>query len=948
MVKKVDHRTRHEMTAVCANQIMDHPGNMNVDMQVDWQPDIGTPPLHTSSSPPPAGGENQLSRIQVEIEYHPHSGKAPTIIPLDSTHASGESTSTRLKRQLVPAGRPPWAPFPSRADFEWAETMYMAPSKNVAAQLKGMHSNWCGNSYLTIKTVDDLRMYLERAKHYVVEFHEREFEEIFEGELWHFKFFYRDPWNWLLDTVSDPTLSDEIVWYPSLANTSLWMEIDSVSVMSRTTPTNVSEQSTLPCVAGLPHCLLPCLLWLDKGRVSSHTNMHPMILRPLFLRSKIRNASGNGGGELAGFMVQVRDRKDSDDRSQASKIRFAKFKRDVYHRVLRIVFVETLQEQAFGGKCVTCGDAVRRVLYPRIPILSLDGEEACTCAATRSSLADFPCPRCLVRQDQLHDFSSRTLEFPLRTTATMKAVYEQARGERFKGDAEELLQGHGLHSTENAFWSLEGSDPYDAISYDTLHADDTGKWGKHLWPLLQDVLSRSGLKGMITANMAKVPRWPGLKHFENVTTKDINDGQSWLDIEKCILPCVVQLLPRNSPFVHAIRAHLLTRMMMGLHCISEEQIKRKDNYQEEYGKYCNMTDLDAIREAMALIRMTVDQYDLEISQWIAELSVRANVSPDDIEEVPDAPDEHHWRLGAPQSQVNSKFALKNALWIDNATRHSFDSDLRNFIRDTFPDELLREDGEETITVNHEERFDCVAINMDDDPLTFGRMLFLFRSRLPSGRTEDIALVRLFKKSTWRPKTLWKNCRIYEDGRTMLILPRYFVRGAHMAAGGIKGIGSLAKGLEIAKYCFQDRAISLSFRAHKPENLARDTLYMSIVAQSKNVDPPSDQSRNLNRETSFSRQDIFWRLGHKYSRGNEDPGVPDTSPSGKTCSRLDEDNSSVRTVHNNGLHMQQAQPAQAADHDPVRRVVQAEHDAADVSDARCGDWARMVSNRQGQM
>ncbi|KAJ7878008.1 hypothetical protein B0H14DRAFT_2342197 [Mycena olivaceomarginata] len=82
-------------------------------------------------------------------------------------------------------------------------------------------------------------------------------------------------------------------------------------------------------------------------------------------------------------------------------------------------------------------------------------------------------------------------------------------------------------------------------------------------------------------------------------------------------------------------------------------------------------------------------------------------------------------------------------------------------------------------VNHEERFDCISINMANDPLTFGRMLFLFQCRLPSGRTEDIALVRLFKKSTWRPKTLWKNCRIYEDARTIFILPRYFVRGAHM-------------------------------------------------------------------------------------------------------------------------------------------------------------------------
>ncbi|KAJ7025288.1 hypothetical protein C8F04DRAFT_968060 [Mycena alexandri] len=82
-------------------------------------------------------------------------------------------------------------------------------------------------------------------------------------------------------------------------------------------------------------------------------------------------------------------------------------------------------------------------------------------------------------------------------------------------------------------------------------------------------------------------------------------------------------------------------------------------------------------------------------------------------------------------------------------------------------------------VNHEERFDCVLINIDDVLLTFGRLIFLFQCRLPSGRTEDITLVRLFKKSSWRPKTPWKNCRIVEDSRTLFWLPRYLVRGAHM-------------------------------------------------------------------------------------------------------------------------------------------------------------------------
>ncbi|KAJ6470755.1 hypothetical protein C8R47DRAFT_1023403 [Mycena vitilis] len=376
---------------------------------------------------------------------------------------------------------------------------------------------------------------------------------------------------------------------------------------------------------------------------------------------------------------------------------------------------------------------------------------------------------------------------------------------------------------------------------------------------------------MITVNMAKVPRWPGLKHFENVTTKDINDGQSWLDIEKCILPCVVQLLPKDSPFIHAIRAHLLTRMMMGLHCISEDQIKRKDAYQQEYGKQCiklsekygksfdfpkqhnlyhstpdirdkgphsvyctrvnegfhqetreiyarlnkrnvdeQMTDLDAIREAMARIRMTLNEYDAEVLDRTSKMAERIDVTPQEIQEIPDVPNEDHWRLGSPQNLVNSRYSMKDTVWIDDTTRQNFHSELRSFVRETFPDEPLREDGEEIITirpfrsiylhytsledwtdqcdvlrcnpsfqVNREERFDCVAINMDDDPLTLGRMLFLFQCRLPSGRTEDIALVRLLKKSAWQPKTVWKNCRIFEEGRTMFILPRFFVRGAHL-------------------------------------------------------------------------------------------------------------------------------------------------------------------------
>ncbi|KAJ7937983.1 hypothetical protein B0H13DRAFT_2398301 [Mycena leptocephala] len=80
----------------------------------------------------------------------------------------------------------------------------------------------------------------------------------------------------------------------------------------------------------------------------------------------------------------------------------------------------------------------------------------------------------------------------------------------------------------------------------------------------------------------------------------------------------------------------------------------------------NMTDLDAIREAMALIRMTVNQYDTEISKRIAELAERTAVSPDAIQDVPDVPNEDHWQLGSPQNLVDSRSAMKDATWISDS------------------------------------------------------------------------------------------------------------------------------------------------------------------------------------------------------------------------------------------------------------------------------------------
>lgn len=56
-----------------------------------------------------------------------------------------------------------------------------------------------------------------------------------------------------------------------------------------------------------------------------------------------------------------------------------------------------------------------------------------------------------------------------------------------------------IHNVQHFLWDFRFSDPYKAISYDTLHSDDLGKWGKHLWVLLlKPVLENAGALGKVT------------------------------------------------------------------------------------------------------------------------------------------------------------------------------------------------------------------------------------------------------------------------------------------------------------------------------------------------------------------------------------------------------------------------------------------------------------------
>ncbi|KII85171.1 hypothetical protein PLICRDRAFT_57110 [Plicaturopsis crispa FD-325 SS-3] len=480
---------------------------------------------------------------------------------------------------------------------------------------------------------------------------------------------------------------------------------------------------------------------------TKRVRMHPMIVRPAFLPGPIRNASGNGGGLLVGYMPIIEDPADPSDRSEASKIVFANFKREVYHKVLGVVF-GPMRGPAKHGEAVGCGDMIARVLYPGIPYHSLDGEEACALACCRAALANYPCPRCLVHRD---DLDKITQTFPPRTIETMMRTYHDALGASTQTEREEILRNQGLHATENFFWSFPNSCPYSGNSYETLHADDGGKGGKHLIPHVKDVLRDRRLLGHLNQNMRQVPRWPGLKHINNLTTTEYADGQVHLDTLRCLLPCIVQLLPRNSPLVHCIRAYAQFRIMISLRCITEAQIERLRGYIADYEKWCKevtktthksfkfpkqhhtphvledlvekgatynysarpgegfhqeshdayeqtngknvdpqVTRIEENKEVMAAIRMAVDASDKASGTRRAENTTdepRDSPADDDGADDPGGIDRRqHWALGAsdPFTDAQSLEISQRA----NSAFQKFDPKLRTFLQTNIPDDAV--------------------------------------------------------------------------------------------------------------------------------------------------------------------------------------------------------------------------------------------------------------------
>ncbi|KAF8182254.1 hypothetical protein K438DRAFT_1975779 [Mycena galopus ATCC 62051] len=492
---------------------------------------------------------------------------------------------------LLDAARP-FAPWKTLSDFEYAESAVqggLAP-KFVDNQLKGFAGRWARGQEtdITMKSYPEFKNILRQARLTGVRFNSSTAQATLWGQDKKYTFYYRDPWEWILSLGVDPGLAKVSTWKSRKFYYSEKGCRERFVHEPYTADAWHMVDDELPESNPYPHCWLPLHLWLDKGLVTKHVKMFPIVLRALWLPSVIRNASGNGGGVIIGFMIIVEDPGHPDDRTEKEKYEFAQFKREIYQQVLDIIF-KSLYARSARGEPVRCGDNLKRVVYPGFLIESLDMEEAWNFTCCRAGRAKHPCPRCLVRQDLLQFLRQR---FDLRTSTGMREVVRRAKDAPNATQREKILMDHGLHDVTHFMWNFRFSDPYQAVSYDLLHFCESGKWGHHLWQLTLDVLGEHHLHAQATGIMSRFPRWRNLKHINDLSTKDFTDGQTHLDILKCILFVIVQLLPGNSSLIQCIRTLLQFRMMTGLKVMTESRMKFAEVLIENYERWCENVSED--------------------------------------------------------------------------------------------------------------------------------------------------------------------------------------------------------------------------------------------------------------------------------------------------------------------------------------------------------------------
>lgn len=118
-----------------------------------------------------------------------------------------------------------------------------------------------------------------------------------------------------------------------------------------------------------------------------------------------------------------------------------------------------------------------------------------------------------------------------------------------------------------------------------------------------------------------------------------------------------------------------------------------------------MVRIDERHEAIAFIRMTIDNAQNASLRNNCDLNVDLDVDPDNIEyqefAAADGPvTEHTWKFGSPEGRRTTSHILEANLAPLDHNYDSFDQRLRAFIANSLPEDALRYEDEIYVSIFH--------------------------------------------------------------------------------------------------------------------------------------------------------------------------------------------------------------------------------------------------------
>ncbi|KAJ7587834.1 hypothetical protein C8J56DRAFT_786443 [Mycena floridula] len=491
--------------------------------------------------------DDGLQIDNIKIVFHPSSGEKTKISHFHEYDINGYPEPPLPDR--------PWTPFRNRLDFEVAELALLCwMDKSKTARLISLFERAsAGREEFTIKSESELQKLWDLVGKRKANFKNSVVRVKYNKEDREYNLLHRDLWDWSMDLVKDPRLAYAFHWDACR----LYKYNGDQFVRFLDEPWTADNfwdiQSKLP--PGAKPLLF--IFYADKNKLSTFGTEkgYPVVARLGNLLGDVRNGAGIGKGEVVGWLPVV-----AEEASEAGKQKMANLKSIVWHESIDLLFIK-IAEYSESGNFVQCGDALLRQLFPFVGIISADCEEMFIVNLVRGTASRHPYYKCLVPREELCDLSK---SFIPRTVEDTFQVLQQVDKLKLKGEKEDLLKEYSIcPPLQNAFARVANTDPHAASSFDELHTDDSGLWGKHLFSQFKlhiDALGQSAATE-IDNRVNSFPRWRNLNHFSAITTLSFNDGNKHFDISKIFLYVAQSVITREKDeagyqLLKALRAYM--------------------------------------------------------------------------------------------------------------------------------------------------------------------------------------------------------------------------------------------------------------------------------------------------------------------------------------------------------------------------------------------------------